>query len=173
MPEIKIKIDISTREKLKQQAKEDDRSLAKYLERGLKYLADIPGGYHTQTTTTDSTNIVDLSSLPEGTTIKTKKARVLTPEEERTNRYNRFQTLAKQILGHIVTEIEDYRIMDYNSNSLYYSKEVEEPIREGSSVKCVYIYNLPEEKQIEYLEELKHYEKKDRGLTRLQSFSNY
>ena len=119
------------------------------------------------------TNTIDLSSLPEGTTIKTKTTHTLTPEEERTNRYNRFQTLAKQILGHIVTEIEDYRIMDYNSNSLYYSKEVEEPIREGSSVKCVYIYNLPEEKQIEYLEELKHYEEKDRGLTRLQSFSNY
>lgn len=50
MPEIKIKIDLTTHEKLKQLAKEDDRSLTKYIERGLKYLANLPNGYHTQST---------------------------------------------------------------------------------------------------------------------------
>lgn len=46
MPEIKVKIDPITHEKLKNFAKNDDRSLSKYLERGLKYLSDIPNGYH-------------------------------------------------------------------------------------------------------------------------------
>lgn len=36
-----------TNEKLKALAKDDERSLSKYLERGLIYLANIPGGYHT------------------------------------------------------------------------------------------------------------------------------
>lgn len=71
MPEIKIKIDEITRETLKQQAKSDDRSLAKYLERGLRYLAEKPGGYHLEGNNTNTKNIIDLSILPEGTKITT------------------------------------------------------------------------------------------------------
>lgn len=70
MPEIKIKIDTDTKEILKLHAQDDDRSLSKYLERGLKYLADIPDGYHNHLNKKQD-NIIDLSSLPEGTTIKT------------------------------------------------------------------------------------------------------
>lgn len=44
MPEIKIKIAQNVHEKLKEYAKEDDRSLTKYIERGLQYLANNP--YH-------------------------------------------------------------------------------------------------------------------------------
>lgn len=46
MPEIKVKIDPITHEKLKNFAENDERSLSKYLERGLKYLSNIPNGYH-------------------------------------------------------------------------------------------------------------------------------
>ena len=46
MPEIKVKIDPITHEKLKKFAENDERSLSKYLERGLKYLSNIPNGYH-------------------------------------------------------------------------------------------------------------------------------
>lgn len=147
MPKITIDLPLEVNKKLKEKAKADYRSLANYITVALINLAN-----------DDGSRVIDLSSLPEGTTIKTKTARVLTPEEERTNRYDRFQTLAKQILGHPVTDIEYYRIMDYDSDSLYYDKDLAEPISEGSSVKCMYIYNLPEKKQIEYLEELKHYE---------------
>lgn len=147
MPKITIDLPLEVNKKLKEKAKADYRSLANYITVALINLAN-----------DDNTNVIDLSSLPEGTTIRTKTARVLTPEEERIKRYDRFQTLAKQILGHAVTEIEDYRIMDYNSDNLYYDEALTEPISEGSSIKCMYIYNLPEKKQIEYLEELKHYE---------------
>lgn len=44
MPEIKVTLDPEVHQKLKEYAKEDDRSLKKYIERGLKYLADNP--YH-------------------------------------------------------------------------------------------------------------------------------
>ena len=44
MPEIKVTLDPKVHQKLKEYAKEDDRSLKKYIERGLKYLADNP--YH-------------------------------------------------------------------------------------------------------------------------------
>lgn len=44
MPVINIKLDEYVHKKLKEYAKEDDRSLTKYIERGLKYLADHP--YH-------------------------------------------------------------------------------------------------------------------------------
>lgn len=46
MPKLIIEIDPDTHEKLKSQAKEDDRSLNKYLIRGLKYLANMPVPYY-------------------------------------------------------------------------------------------------------------------------------
>ena len=44
MAKITVDLDPDTHQKLKEYAKEDDRSLTKYIERGLKYLADHP--YH-------------------------------------------------------------------------------------------------------------------------------
>lgn len=46
MPEIKIKLTNEIHEKLKEYAKEDDRSLNKYITRGLEYLANMPTPYH-------------------------------------------------------------------------------------------------------------------------------
>lgn len=46
MPEIKVKIDTTTHEKLKKFAKDDRRSLTQYIIIGLEYLANIPNGYH-------------------------------------------------------------------------------------------------------------------------------
>lgn len=156
MPKIQIDVPKDTYEKLKSQAKDDDRSLTKYITRGMVYLANIPNGYHNQPT---NSNIIDLSALPEGTTIRTTAAKSLTPEEEQEQRINSFQKLAKQILGHTLTEIEDYRIMDYESDHTYYDREYEVPLKEGSSIHCVYIYDLPVARQRQYLEEYKQYEK--------------
>lgn len=52
MPELKIKIPPEVHQILKNYAKEDDRSLSKYIERGLKYLSDHP--YHKQNILPDS-----------------------------------------------------------------------------------------------------------------------
>lgn len=46
MPEIKVKIDPTTHEKLKKFAKDDRRSLTQYIIIGLEYLSNIPNGYH-------------------------------------------------------------------------------------------------------------------------------
>lgn len=46
MPEIKVKIDDITHEKLKNFAKDDRRSLTQYIIIGLEYLSNIPNGYH-------------------------------------------------------------------------------------------------------------------------------
>jgi hypothetical protein len=101
MPELKIKIPPEVHQTLKNYAKEDERSLSKYIERGLKYLSDHP--YHklniqpisvpeyTYTTTTTAglaqTPALNIEQLQEQgvSQIKFNKPqtqRQLTPEEE-------------------------------------------------------------------------------------------
>lgn len=156
MPKIQIDIPDDAYQRLKIQAQDDDRSLTKYLARGMVYLANIPEGYHNQKSI--DPNAINLSALPEGTTIKTTTTRTLTPEEEREQRFNSFQKLAKQIVGHTL-DVEDYRIMDYNSDHNYYDRDYAVPLNEGSSIYCVYIYDLPLQRQRQYLEEYAHYDK--------------
>lgn len=57
MSKITLSMSKETNEKLKALAKDDERSLSKYLERGLIYLANIPGGYHTSIPTSIPTPI--------------------------------------------------------------------------------------------------------------------
>lgn len=148
MPKVQIDLPQNIYDKLKQNAKEKYQSLRGYI------------AYHLIEYITHPEQFINTAGLPENTTIKTITPRTLTPEEEREQRFKKFQNLAKQILGHTLDDIDDYRIVDYNSDNIYYDREVAEPIREGSAIKCVYIYNLPEQKQREYLEEFKHYEDK-------------
>ena len=54
-----------TNEKLKALAKDDERSLSKYLERGLIYLANIPGGYHTSIPTSIPHNTPGGMQIPD------------------------------------------------------------------------------------------------------------
>ena len=46
MPELKIKLPDEIHQKLKELAKDDERSLAQYIIRGLKYLSEMPTPYH-------------------------------------------------------------------------------------------------------------------------------
>lgn len=78
MPKIQIDIPNDVYQKLKLHAEDDDRSLTKYITRGMKYLADIPNGYHNAHNTSNNPNIIDLSALPENTTIKTTRSQAST-----------------------------------------------------------------------------------------------
>lgn len=70
MPKIQIEIPNDAYQKLKLHAKDDDRSLTKYITRGVQYLSNIPNGYHNNPIQTNK-NIIDLSTLPENTVIRT------------------------------------------------------------------------------------------------------
>lgn len=146
MPKIQIDVPQETYDKLKIKAKEHYQSLRAYV------------AYHLIEFIKNPEQFINIASLPEGTTIKTTTAKSLTPEEEQEQRINSFQKLAKQILGHTLTEVGDYRIMDYESDHKYYDREYEVPLTEGSSIHCVYIYDLPVARQRQYLEEYKQYE---------------
>lgn len=117
MPEIKITLDTEIHQKLKEYAKEDDRSLKKYIERGLEYLANNP--YHNRPytpafypeqpypytypntiTATAQTSTPTLEQLQEQgiTQIKFKNQpnqKTLTPEEERLQQLKTQQQLDK------------------------------------------------------------------------------
>ena len=79
MPELKIKLPDEIHQKLKELAKDDERSLAQYIIRGLKYLSEMPTPYHkllnintapqiyippaTTTEVQPQAQIIDISSL--------------------------------------------------------------------------------------------------------------
>ena len=120
-----------------------------------------------------STTLIDTKIAPEGTTIKTKVTsppKPLTEEEK----LERFQKKAKKIVGHELELEEDYMLMDIQSDNIYYDKNYEKLYREGGSLKVVYIYDLPEERQEEYLRDFKEWEDhekaKNRGLNTLGHF---
>lgn len=115
MPEIKVTLDPEVHQKLKEYAKEDDRSLKKYIERGLKYLADNP--YHNKpgivyspvfhapampeqpypyTVTATSATLEQLQE--QGITqikFKSQNQKTLTPEEEKLQQLKTQQQLDK------------------------------------------------------------------------------
>lgn len=153
MPKIQIDVPQDTYDKLKQKAKERYQSLRSYVTYHLIEYINNPNS----NVNNPNSNVIDLSNLPGGTVIKATAPQVLSPEELREQKYNNFQKLARQIVGHTL-DVEDYRIMDFDSGHSYYDKSFEEPLKEGSAAKCVYIYNLPESRQREFLEEFKHYE---------------
>ena len=147
MPKIQIDVPQPTYDKLKQEAKDHYQSLRAYIT------------YHLVQYINNPDKFIDTTTLPEGTTIRTTTAHQLTPEEEEQARLDAFQKLAKQIVGHTLT-VEDYRIMDYNSDNYYYERDLAVPLNEGSSIYCMYIYDLPVDRQKQYLEEFKQYEQK-------------
>ena len=71
--------------------------------------------------------------------------------------YERLQARATEVLGHRLLR-EDWLIMDYNFDHDYYDKKYEKPIYEGAAVKCVCVYDLPEDRQEQFIQEFKEYE---------------
>lgn len=154
MSKIQIDIPKDVYEKLKKQAEDDDRSLTKYIIRGLKFLSEIPEGYHKTNANANNnnainSNIIDLSALPEGATIRATTTRPKTAEEIEEENIKKFQKLAKQILGHEVPIGE----VDLSPNNRYYDFA---PEHEGKFLR--WAYEMPQDKQIEYLKEWRLYE---------------
>ena len=98
MSEIRINLDEKTHEKLKKFAEADDRSLTKYIQRGLVFLSNIPDGYHKHEPDdykkSNSTNSLDLTQLQQEYNIQQIKfdKSATTPEEQN---YKQQQLLAK------------------------------------------------------------------------------
>ena len=143
--EIKIKIDTKTKEKLKKLAQEEYRSLANYITVKLINIAD--------------NKVMDLSAIPANTTIRTTTpaSTTATPEPTLTP-YRKLQTRAKELLGRYLL-YDEWCLLDFrNFDHEYYDKKYETPTEEGAAIKCTYIYNLPEERQEEYLKDIKQYD---------------
>lgn len=148
MPKVQIDIPEDVYKQLKIFAKEDDRSLTKYLVRGMIYLSKIPNGYHNNQTSSSS-NHIDLSTLPEGTTIRTKTIKPKTEEELEEERIDKFQKLAKSILSHEIPIAET----NLTPDNRYYEYA---PNKEGKILR--WAYDMPQDKQMEYLNEWKQFE---------------
>lgn len=152
----KIQIDIPTKEYniLKQNAKADDRSLVNYVTNLLKKIAN------------GTINIIDQSHIPENTTIKTKTpvdpyeglSEMEKQDKIQEEREQKFLILAQKILGDsLFQELEDdgnYKFFIYSDHSYY--KYAEPVLNSDGTEKFVRNpWNMPEDKQIQYLEELK------------------
>lgn len=149
----KLTIDISkeANQKLKQKAKEERRSLTQEVAYLLEQL--VANDFNI----TNPSQTIDLTSLPEGTTIKTKTIRPKTPEEIEQDKISHFKKLAKSILGRELDEEKDQyewasHVQLDPTNSYYPFAEKQE----GKFLR--YAYTMPEQKQKEYLEEWKKYE---------------
>lgn len=168
MPKLIIELPTDTHEKLKEYAKEDDRSLKKYIERGLKYLSNNP--YHTTTPITPSsaptptptpTPTLTLEQLQEQGIAQIKfdktTSQSLTPEQEELQRQKTIHQLdtlreskirflkqkAKEMLGFL----PDY-LVDNNQDvincvlDLYTTnEEIVKYLQEYKEKEGSYLYN--------------------------------
>lgn len=80
MPELKIKIPPEVHQTLKNYAKEDERSLSKYIERGLKYLSEHP--YHKLDTQSMSALTTSAQGTPEAGLVQTSTLNIEQLQEQ-------------------------------------------------------------------------------------------
>jgi len=152
MSKITIEIPKKNYEVLKQQAKAEYRSLTNYLTVKLIELAEGHQFFNTPA-------LLDLSTLPPNTVVRTKTPPPPKTEEEIENENKeKFQKLAEQIVGHRIDEF-DRATGDYNlcvaPGSRYY--EYARPVKEGNSTRWAFM--MPEYKQIEFLNEWREWER--------------
>ena len=156
MPKVQIDIPQPAYDNLKRKAKEKYQSLRAYLTYTLITYDKI------------DKYIDELALLSQnGATIKTKVTpppKPLTDEEK----LEMLQKKAKKIVGHELEDEEDYMLTDLQRDNIYYDERYERLYREGGRMKVVYIYDLPEERQEEYLKDFKDWERhENRGLNTL------
>ena len=148
MPKLTIDLPKDVNEALKKKAKADYRSLTNYITIQLIKLAN--NEYQ------NNNQIIDLSALPEGTTIKTTTQKTLTPEEIEEQKKQSFLSLCKEMYGEkFYKEYAPDITREYLSllpDNMYYNFAEEMPDR---LVRAV--YTMPIEKQKEYIIEMKHY----------------
>ena len=178
MPKLTIEITEKAHLVLKERAKSEERSLTQYITLLLDEVSDVRHLLKNPfpNSETPTTLQPDIQSIPHNNNSETpttqpprKKTRIDAPatpsrpqsepqpltssqltESERRSRQKSFTDLSKEILGHPLMET-DYSLTPDN---LYYpyAEEVE-----GKFLR--YADTMPYEKQIEYLEEYKHYDK--------------
>lgn len=153
MPKLTIDLPKDVNEKLKKKAKEDYRSLTNYITIQLIKLAnDEIQQYQPQQT---NSQIIDLSALPEGTTIKTKATRPLTPEEIEEQQKQSFLSLCEDMYGKKFYNeykpdiIRTFIALTPDQNEYY---KAAEPI-EGKFTRAV--YTMPQDMQEQYIAEMK------------------
>lgn len=186
MSKITIDLPTDTTEKLKKFAEEDCRPLGNYLKVALMKFANTGALFvqnsnnlgagtspslSSQLSSPSSISIEQLqqqlallqaqTGIQAQTSIKltaplTEEQQREQQEEEKEKKKKKFLALAKKILSYELVHENDYFCFDGEGNR-YYDPEYAEPMEPGSQIKCVYIYNLPYDRQVEYLNEFKHY----------------
>ena len=146
MPTLNINLPKDVNEKLKMKAKADYRSLTNYITIQLIKLAN------------DEVMQLDTSKLPEGTTttIKTTTQRPLTPEEIEEQKKDKFLKKCKQVLGEKTYKnwepdiVREFIILLPDNSYYDYAERIQ-----GRGVRMA--YSMPEDKQDEYVIEIKEY----------------
>lgn len=156
---MKVQIDLpqETHQKLKEEAQKHYQSLRAYIVYHLVQYADHPDKF------------MDTSILPEGTTFKTTTPKIEKDPYEglselekqdkiQEEREQKFLALAKRILPQQqfeeLEENGEYKFFKFSDHTYY--KYAEPVLNEDGTPKFVRNpWNMPEEKQIQYLNELK------------------
>ena len=155
MPKLTIDLPRDVNEKLKKKAKEDYRSLTNYITIQLIKLANGEAQQH-QTNTNTNNQVIDLSALPEGTTIKAKTQRQLTPEEIEEQKKDKFLKKCRQVLGEKTYKnwepdiVREFIILTPDNSYYDYAERIQ-----GRGVRMA--YSIPEDKQDEYVIDIKEY----------------
>ena len=153
MPKLTIDLPKDVNEKLKKKAKEDYRSLTNYITIQLIKLAN---GEAQQHQTNTNSQVIDLSALPEGTTIKTTTQRPLTPEEIEEQKKDKFLKKCRQVLGEKTYKnwepdiVREFIILLPDNSYYDYAERIQ-----GRGVRMA--YSMPEDKQDKYIIEIKEY----------------
>lgn len=146
MPTLNINLPKEVNEKLKEKAKADYRSLTNYITIQLIKLAN------------DEVMQLDTSKLPEGTTttIKTTTSHSLTPEEIEEQKKEKFLKKCRQVLGEKTYKswepdiVREFIILLPDNSYYDYAERIQ-----GRGVRMA--YSMPEDKQDEYITDIKEY----------------
>lgn len=153
MPKLTIDLPKDVNEKLKKKAKEDYRSLTNYITIQLIKLANNETQQH-QTNT--NSQVIDLSALPEGTTIKTTTSHSLTPEEIEEQKKEKFLKKCRQVLGEKIYKnwepdiVREFITIMPDSPYYDYAERIQ-----GKGIRAA--YSMPDCKQDEYIADIKEY----------------
>lgn len=142
MPQVQIELPDDVYKKLKTKAKENYQSLRGYVASSLVKLM--------------RGEVIDTSLIPENTTIKTITTHQLTPEEIEEQKKNIFLKKCKQVLGEKTYKnwepdiVREFITLMPDSSYYDYAERIQ-----GKSIRMA--YSMPEDKQDEYITDIKEY----------------
>ena len=142
MPQVQIELPDDVYKKLKTKAKENYQSLRGYVTSSL--VKQMRGEF------------IDTSLIPENTTIKTTTQRPLTPEEIEEQKKDKFLKKCRQVLGEKTYKnwepdiVREFITLMPDSSYYDYAERIQ-----GKSIRMA--YSMPEDKQDEYVTDIKEY----------------